>query len=89
MLFPDLSHALIPIRVGLYDRAGALEKSGENPEGIDSIDHCDAAAKKMEEGFRHLYEGVPKGKWIPAFFLNSTIVETGTRLIVSNITLDG
>jgi hypothetical protein len=80
MLFPDLFQQLLPIGF-LNDRAVAIERSWE------------AAWDECEEGehfgnpLTHLYED---GTWngTPLLFLNSTVVESGQRLITSPVSID-
>ena len=76
LLFPDLMHRFLPL--GFPDRAKALEQSWERawrragfPRGL-----------WRDAGFRALWDD---REFRPALLLNGTHVETGKRVITSNI----
>jgi hypothetical protein len=76
LLFPDLMQRFFPF--GFPDRAKALEQGWE---------HAWARAGFGEDlwrdrGFRSLWAG---SNFLPALFLNGTHVETGKRVITSNV----
>ena len=81
MLYPDLLQRILPVPFPHFDRARALETAWER------------AWHKHRPGNNHFAE--PFGRlwhtrqdhWLPALFLNSTWVETGKRLIASNLQL--
>ena len=78
LLFTDLIHRLLPL--GFPDRAKALEQSWERawpragfPEGV-----------WRDGSFRGLWSG---DRFLPALLLNGTHVESGKRVITSNVTV--
>lgn len=81
MLYPDLLQRILPRPVAHFDRARALEVSWER------------AWRKHRKGsdrFAHPFDELWQDQqdyWLPALFLNATWVETGKRLIVSNLQL--
>ena len=80
MLFPDLFQQLVPFGF-LDDRAVAIEKSFE------------AAWRACEEGdwlatrFDALWS-TPDVRGVPQVFMNSTVVETGQRLIAAPVAIE-
>lgn len=81
MLYPDLLQRILPRPVAHFDRARALEVSWERAwrkhrQGSD----------RFAQPFDELWQD-QQDYWLPALFLNSTWVETGKRLIVSNLQL--
>jgi len=80
LLFPDLLQRFLPVAY-FDDRALALERSWEQ------------AWRRYEPGDR--FAGSFDGLWreapleTPLLFLNSTVVETGQRIIVNPIAFDG
>jgi hypothetical protein len=81
MLYPDLIQRILPVAVPPFDRARALEKSWE--KGWEKQLHN----RRFNESFHSLWH--QGGEQIPALFLNSTWVETGKRVILSNLKIDG
>lgn len=81
MLYPDLVQRFLPFPVPFFDRARALESAWEASwKGqFDST--------RFSDDFHGLWR--PQGSRVPALFLNSTWVETGKRVIVSNLKIDG
>lgn len=76
LLFPDLMQRFFPL--GFPDRARALEQSWERAwQRAGFSDDVWA-----ERGFRALW---PAERFVPALLLNSTHVETGKRVIASNL----
>jgi hypothetical protein len=79
LLFPDLLQRFLPFAV-FDDRALALERSWEQAwQHYETGDHFSSA-------FEGLWKEDPFGA--PLLFLNSTVVETGQRIIVNPITFD-
>jgi hypothetical protein len=80
LLFPDLMQRFFPL--GFPDRAKALEQSWERAwaEARFSDDVW------RDRGFRALWAERP---YVPALLLNSTHVETGKRIIASNLDIAG
>ncbi len=82
MLFPDLMQRFIPAPVFRDDRAVALEQSWERAWGKASL----AGDAWTRRSFTGLWQG-NRGH-LPALFLNGTHVETGKRVITSNLRID-
>ena len=76
LLFPDLMQRFFPF--GFPDRAKALEQSWERAWGRAGL----GEELWRDRGFRSLWAG---GNFLPALFLNGTHVETGKRVITSNV----
>jgi hypothetical protein len=78
ILYPDLVQRFLPFSVSRFDRGASLEQAWER-----------AWAKyvpqrnRMMEPLDRLWEN-PK-EWTPALFLNGTWVETGKRIVTSNL----
>jgi hypothetical protein len=78
MLYPDLAQRFLPVPVASFDRAATLERAWERAW----TKHIPARAR-MSEPFDALWDD---GKhWTPVLLLNATWVETGKRLITSNL----
>ncbi len=78
MLYPDLLQRVLPFPVPAFDRAVAIEQAWERAWRIQMPD-TDRLAQPLDR----LYQD--KKSWTPALFLNATWVETGKRLIASNV----
>jgi len=77
MLFPDLAQRFFPLPVLLADRQRFLELSWEAA--------FDGRAGDLFHGpFQALYAG-PNAERLPSLLLNTTVVETGQRAIVSDL----
>lgn len=80
MLYPDLFQRFLFWPVSSFDRArtleGAWEKAWKQTKRND----------RFSKPFDALWKNQGQ-KWLPALFLNSTWVETGKRLIISNLRL--
>ena len=81
MLYPDLLQRILPMPVAHFDRARALEVSWERAWRKQR-----PGSDRFAQPFDQLWQD-QKDYWMPALFLNSTWVETGKRLIVSNLQL--
>ena len=81
MLFPDLMQRFFPIPVALADRQRFLERSWEAAFN-------DQAQELFRGPFQSLYSG-PNADRLPSLLLNTTVVETGERAIVSNLKVAG
>ncbi|MGH6945395.1 MAG: hypothetical protein ACREH6_14385 [Geminicoccaceae bacterium] len=77
MLFPDLFQRFFPVAV-LNDRAVALERAWET-----AWNDCETG-ERFGAPFQDLWSG-PSRFRVPLLFLNSTVVETGQRMIASPI----
>ena len=81
MLFPDLVQRFLPVPIALADRQRFLEGSWESA--------FDGEARALFKGpFQGLYAG-PEAAPLPSLLLNTTIVETGQRGVISNLRVDG
>src|SRR6266480_3317359 len=80
MFYPDLIQRFLPFRILFLDRGRWLERSWEN--AWRNTMHTDRFAKSFLDLWqdRHLY--------VPSLFLNGTSVESGNRIIASNILID-
>ena len=79
-LYPDLVQRVWFRPIPHFDRARALENSWERAWKQY------AGNDRFAQAFDKLWADQPD-HWLPALFLNSTVVETGKRLIVSNLRL--
>lgn len=80
MLFPDLVQRFLPVPIALADRQRFLERSWESA--------FDGEARALFKGpFQGLYSG-PEAAPLPSLLLNTTIVETGQRGVISNLRVD-
>jgi hypothetical protein len=85
MMQPDLVQRFIPAPI-LPDRARALEQGWERAWS-NAIAHPDGTPDKLfAGGFLAMMRG--KETHMPSLFLNGTIVETGQRIVASNLRLD-
>jgi hypothetical protein len=82
MLYPDLAQRLLPVRL-LPDRAGALEEAWQ--ARWDQVEGLGGAG--LDTPLSTLVGQTQQG-WQPALLLNSTHVESGKRVIASNIKLE-
>ncbi|MGC2519143.1 MAG: hypothetical protein WA373_08565 [Burkholderiales bacterium] len=78
MLYPDLTQRLLFWPVERFDRALALEQAWERAWRLH-MPGTDRFAQPMDR----LWDNT--AHWTPALFLNATWVETGKRLIASNV----
>lgn len=78
LLYEDLMQRMLFVPVPALSRAKALEQAWEY--GWRNA----TKTKVFEESFAGLWEGDDRRE-IPALFLNGTIVESGNRLITSNV----
>jgi hypothetical protein len=76
LLFPDLIQRFLPL--GFPDRAKALEQAWERAWSRAGF----AEDVWADRGFRALW---PQERFVPALLLNSTHVESGKRVIASNL----
>jgi len=78
ILYPDLVQRFLPVAVPAFDRATTLEQSWER-----AWQKHVKGRNRMSEPFDRLWEG--RSDWTPALLLNATWVETGKRIIASNM----
>ena len=82
LLFPDLMQRFIPAPIFPEDRAAALERAWERAWGKAGLPP-DAWTRRS---FSALWRS---DEHLPALFLNGTHVESGKRIITSNLKIDG
>jgi len=80
-LFPDLVQRFLPFPVERFDRARALEASWEDAW------RTRMGNDRLAEPFDALWKG-ERAYRIPSLLLNATWVETGQRMIASNLAVD-
>lgn len=78
MLYPDLVQRILPLPVAAFDRAKTLEEAWEH-----AWEKHVPGRNRMREPFHRLWEN--RNVWTPALLLNATWVETGKRIIASNL----
>jgi hypothetical protein len=78
LLFPDMAQRLLPFPVPAFDRATTLERSWE-----EAWRKHVGGRNRLAEPFDRLW--TDSKQWTPALLLNATWVETGKRMITSNI----
>lgn len=78
MLYPDLVQRILFFPVNSFDRALALEQAWERAWRIHM-----PSTDRFSQPFDRLWDN--KAVWTPALFLNATWVETGKRVIASNV----
>src|SRR5215470_7377834 len=96
-LFPDLLQQFLPVRVGIFDRARALEHGLEakwqqivTQNDLYGPRVQDKTANTMAEPFLSLWpQGFDKSLYTPALVLNTTEVDTGRRRLISPFTFEG
>jgi len=77
-LYPDLLQRVLPIAIPRFDRARAFETAWERAW------HKHAGSQRFAEAFDRLWQN-HGDRWLPSLLLNATWVETGKRLIASNL----
>ena len=82
LLFPDLMQRIIPI-IRFPDRAQALEEAWERAWGEAGL----PGGSWTERTFSQIW--TQSNSYLPALFLNGTHVESGKRIITSNLKIDG
>ncbi|MBN2160550.1 MAG: hypothetical protein JW807_14255 [Spirochaetes bacterium] len=78
MLYPDLVQRFLPCNINRFDRGRALERAWERAWKLH------AGTDRFSSQFELLWAG-RTDVWMPSLFLNSTWVETGKRIIISNL----
>jgi len=79
LLYPDLAQRILPVPVPSFDRALALEEAWERAWR----EHM--GTNRFAEPIERLWQN--PAAWTPALLLNATWVESGKRLIASNLRL--
>lgn len=77
-LYPDLAQRFLPFPIYSFDRALALE------EGLEQSWKEATGGNEFGQPFAKLWEDFPR-RAAPALFLNTTRVETGDRMVISNL----
>ena len=80
MLYPDMTQRFLPFPIPKLDRARALE----NAWNVGWSRQFNS--RPFAESFHEIWQ--TPGTHLPALFLNGTSVETGKRIITSNIKID-
>ncbi|MGB8339570.1 MAG: patatin-like phospholipase family protein [Burkholderiales bacterium] len=79
LLYPDMLQRFLPLPIARFDRARALELSWE------SAWRTQVGNGKFGESFFSLWQNPSVA---PALFFNSTVAETGKRVIISNLRVE-
>ncbi len=88
MLYPDLVQRFLPIPVPSFDRSRALEQSWE-AAWANVFPAQNRQSNLFADDFFELWNIKNEDKYtIPNLFLNSTWVETGKRVISSNLLIE-
>jgi hypothetical protein len=83
LLFPEMLQRFLPFPVPAFDRSRALE------DGLArSWRNANPTGWSFDESFDELWGGQFEKLAVPALFLNSTQVETGERMVMSNLKHD-
>lgn len=82
LLFPDLLQRFVPVSL-LPDRAQALERGWERAWAATGLDPEAWATRSFDDLW-----AAPGGRWQPALLLNGTVVETGQRIVTSNLAIE-
>ena len=88
MFFPDLLQRFLPGRFASADRAAALEKAWEygwEQTISGTASDGDPHGNRLAQAFRKLWQTRKGEVPLPALFLNGTRVESGKRIITSNL----
>jgi hypothetical protein len=86
LLYPDLVQRFLPLAINRWDRARALEERLET----SWVNHatCDGATplgtRDLSQSFYDFFGSFPSSS-TPAIFFNTTSVETGERMFVTNL----
>lgn len=77
-LYPDLAQRFLPFPIERFDRARALEHYFEHAWTAETGGH------EFSNSFYDLWKDFPRES-VPALFINTTRVETGDRMVISNL----
>jgi hypothetical protein len=85
-LYPDLLQRFLPFPINRWDRARALEERLENSWAMRAT--CDGSkppgTSELSQPFYDFFRNFPNNS-TPAMFFNTTNVETGERMFVTNL----
>jgi Patatin-like phospholipase len=85
MFFPDLLQRFLPVPFASADRAAALEKAWEYGWDQTISGNGNGDGNRLAQPFRKLWQTWKGEVPLPALFLNGTRVESGKRIITSNL----
>jgi patatin-like phospholipase len=90
MFFPDLIQRFLPFRIPPADRGAVLEKAWEYgwERTISGQDKTVERPNRLREPLRKLWQDWRGNVPLPALFLNGTRVESGKRIITSNVPIN-
>jgi hypothetical protein len=90
LFFPDLVQRFLPYPFSAADRGAVLEKAWEYgwERTISGADKGGDRANRLEQPFRKLWQDWRGDIPLPALFLNGTRVESGKRIITSNVAIN-
>lgn len=90
MFFPDLIQRFLPFRIPPADRGAVLEKAWEYgwERTISGQDKTVDRPNRLGQPLRKLWQDWRGNVPLPALFLNGTRVESGKRIITSNVPIN-
>lgn len=90
LFFPDLVQRFVPYPFSTADRGAVLEKAWEYgwERTISGADKGGDRANRLGQPFRKLWQDWRGEIPLPALFLNGTRVESGKRIITSNLAIN-
>ena len=90
MFFPDFLQRFLPFRIPAADRGAVLEKAWEYgwERTISGQDKEVERANRLGKPLRKLWQDWRGEVPLPALFLNGTRVESGKRIITSNVPIN-
>ncbi|HEX4631234.1 MAG TPA: patatin-like phospholipase family protein [Chthoniobacterales bacterium] len=90
MFFPDLIQRFLPFRIPPADRGGVLEKAWEYgwERTISGQEKANDQPNRLGSPLRKLWSDWRGNVPLPALFLNGTRVESGKRIITSNVSIN-
>lgn len=90
MFFPDLIQRFLPFRIPAADRGAVLEKAWEYgwERTITGGDQGADKPNRLAQPLRKLWSDWRGDVPLPALFLNGTRVESGKRIITSNVPIN-
>src|SRR5207249_5804828 len=89
LLYPEMAQKILPFPIYRWDRARALEDRLETSwdDHADCGSPSPVVATEMSESFYDFFQNSPSNS-TPAIFFNTTNVETGERMFVTNLQVD-
>ncbi|MBI9035712.1 MAG: patatin-like phospholipase family protein [Bacteroidales bacterium] len=83
--YPDMIQQFIPFEISMFDRSKALERSWE--KACDDVMNSGDKSSPLKQSFHDIWAD-DEDYQLPAIFINATWVETGKRVIFSNLQTD-